>query len=476
MDHEEFRAHAHTFADWMADYLTHVEHLPVRSQVKPGEVLNQLPARCPEESESMDAIFADFKSTIMPGITHWQHPKFFAYFTANSSPPSVLAEMLTATLGAQCMLWETSPAATELEARVTEWLRTMMDLPAEFIGSIQDSASAATLCAIIAACNRATAGRFARAGLAGGPPLIVYASAEAHSSVEKGARIAGVGADNVVKIATRDDDGMDPQALRDAIRADRAAGRVPACIVTCFGTTGVGACDPLEEIGRIAKAEDIHLHVDAAWAGSALIVPAVRAQLAGIERADSLVFNPHKWLFTNFDCSLFYMRDPGALTGALSLTPTYLESKNSKQAPEYRDWSVALGRRFRALKLWFVLRSYGAEGLRQKIREHLAWTEQLADLIRAAPGFELTTPVRFAMLSFRYAPDPSADEARLNALNERLLRQLNDSGQLYLTKTSHRGRVVIRFVVGQTYTTWRHVRDGWEQIQASAATLESQVA
>ena len=476
MDREEFRAHAHTFADWMADYLSNVEQYPVRSQVKPGDVLKQLAEHCPERAETMDAIFADFKSTIMPGITHWQHPKFFAYFTANSSPPSVLAEMLTATLGAQCMLWETSPAATELETRVTEWLRELMDLPTAFIGSIQDSASAATLCAIIAACNRATAGRFARAGLAGGPPLIVYASAEAHSSVEKGARIAGVGADNVRKIATRDDDGMDPQALRDAIAADRAAGRVPACIVTCFGTTGVGACDPLPEIGRIAQTEDIHLHVDAAWAGSALILPEVRAQLAGVEYADSLVFNPHKWLFTNFDCSLLYMRDPRALTGVLSLTPAYLESKNSKQAPEYRDWSVALGRRFRALKLWFVLRSYGAEGLRQKLREHLAWTERLADLIRAAPGFELTTPVRFAMLSFRYAPDPALNVGELNALNERLLRQLNDNGKVYLTKTSHRGRVVIRFVIGQTYTTWRHVQEGWDLIHSSAAALAGRSA
>ena len=386
MDLEEFREHAHTFADWMADYLASVEQYPVRSQVKPGEVLNQLAEQCPEQAESMDAIFADFKSTIMPGITHWQHPKFFAYFTANASPPSVLAEMLTATLGAQCMLWETSPAATELEARVTEWLRALMDLPTSFIGSIQDSASASTLCAIIAACNRATAGGFARAGLAGGPPLIVYASAEAHSSVEKGARIAGVGSDNVRKIATRADDGMDPQVLRDAIRDDRASGRIPACIVTCFGSTGVGACDPLEEIGRIARSEDIHLHVDAAWAGSALILPEVRAQLAGIEHADSFVFNPHKWLFTNFDCSLFYMRDPTVLTGALSLTPVYLESKSSKQAPEYRDWSVALGRRFRALKLWFVLRSYGAQGLRQKVREHLAWTEQLAEPHSNRPG------------------------------------------------------------------------------------------
>jgi aromatic-L-amino-acid decarboxylase len=474
MDLDEFRAHAHSFSDWMADYLASVESHPVRSQVNPGEILSSLPEACPERAEPMEAIFADFQAKIMPGITHWQHPRFFAYFTANSSPPSVLAEMLTATLAAQCMLWETSPAATELESRMMDWLRELLGLPAAFTGSIQDSASTSTLCAIIAACTKATGGRSAREGLSGGPPVIVYTSAEAHSSVEKGARIAGVGSDNVRKIRTRDDDGLDPKALADAIREDRAAGRIPACIVASLGTTGLGAWDPIAHIGRIAKAEQIHLHVDAAWAGSALILPEVRSRAEGMENVDSFVFNPHKWLFTNFDCSAFYMRDPSVLTRALSLTPAYLESRSSGQVPEYRDWSVALGRRFRALKLWFVLRSYGAEGLRQKIRDHIAWTERLAELVRGSRGFELTTEPRLALLTFRYAPQSIPASGALDELNERLLKRINDGGRLYLTKTRARGHLVIRFVIGQTYTTWRHVEEAWHAIVETAHALSSE--
>jgi len=471
MDFEEFRTHAHGFCDWMADYLASVEDYPVRSQVEPGEILAKLPLNCPEHGESMDAIFADFQEKILPGVTHWQHPRFFAFFNANSSPPSVLAEMLTATLAAQCMLWETSPAATELEERMTAWLRDLLDLPAELTGSIQDSASTSTLCGIIAACEKATSGRASREGLAGGPPLVVYTSAEAHSSVEKGARIAGLGARNVRKIPVRDDYGMDPAALADAIEEDRAAGRVPTCIVASYGATGLGSIDPLTEIGRIAQSEDIHLHVDAAWAGSALILPEVRATLDGLEYVDSFVFNPHKWLFTNFDCSAFYMRDPSMLASALSLTPTYLESQTDEAIPEYRDWSVALGRRFRALKLWFVLRWYGAEGLREKVRHHIAWTQHLAGLIRDTKDFELTTEPSLALLTFRYTPDWARADAELDAVNEELLRRINDGGRLYLSKTRAAGRIVIRFMIGQTYTTLRHVEEGWACIQETAREM-----
>jgi len=471
MDIEAFRIHAHRFSDWMADYLATIEQYPVRSQVQPGEISAQIPGACPVQGEPMEAIFADFQEKILPGITHWQHPRFFAYFTANSSPPSVLAEMLTATLGAQCMLWETSPAATELEERMTVWLRDLLDLPAEFIGSIQDSASASTLSAIIAACEKATSGRASREGLAGGPPLVVYASQEAHSSIEKGARIAGIGSANVRKIPVRDDYGMDPAALAGAIAEDRAAGRIPACIVACFGATGLGSVDPLPEIGRIARAEDIHLHVDAAWAGSALILPEVRATLAGLEYVDSFVFNPHKWLFTNFDCSTFYMRDPSRLAAALSLTPTYLESHADDMTPEYRDWSIALGRRFRALKLWFVMRSYGAEKMRDMVRNHIHWTRHLAGLIRGAKNFEIATEPRFALLTFRFTPDWATSDDQLDAVNEELLRRVNDDGTLYLTKTRANGRIVIRFMIGQTYTTLPHVEQGWARIQELARQI-----
>lgn len=471
MNIEEFRTYAHIFSDWMADYLASVEKYPVRSQVKPGDIISQIPAKCPERGESMETIFADFREKILPGITHWQHPRFFAYFNANSSPPSVLAEMLTATLAAQCMLWETSPAATELEERMTAWLRDLLGLPEEFTGSIQDSGSASNLCGILAACEKASSGRVAREGLAGGPPLVVYASAEAHSSVEKGARIAGIGAKNVRIIPVRDDYTMDPKALAIAIAEDRSKGRIPACIVACFGATGLGSIDPLQEIGPIAQAEDIHLHVDAAWAGSTLILPEVRATLHGLEYVDSFVFNPHKWLFTNFDCSAFYMRDPSRLVNALSLTPTYLESQTNDETPEYRDWSVALARRFRALKLWFVLRSFGAEGLREKIRHHIEWTQHLAGLIRSTRHFELATEPNLALLSFRYIPEWATNGPELDRVNEELLRHINDAGYLYLTKTRANGRIVIRFVIGQTYTTLQHVEESWAYIQEAAKKI-----
>jgi aromatic-L-amino-acid decarboxylase len=471
MDIEEFRTYTHIFSDWMADYLASVEQYPVRSQVKPGDIISQIPVSCPDRGEPMETIFADFQEKILPGITHWQHPRFFAYFNANSSPPSVLAEMLTATLAAQCMLWETSPAATELEERMTAWLRDLLGLPEDFTGSIQDSGSASNLCGILAACEKASSGRVAREGLASGPPLVVYASTEAHSSVEKGARIAGIGARNVRKIPVRNDYGMDPEALAIAIAEDRSIGWVPACIVACFGATGLGSIDPLQEIGLIAQSEDIHLHVDAAWAGSALILPEVRAMLDGLEYVDSFVFNPHKWLFTNFDCSAFYMRDPSRLVKVLSLTPTYLESQTSDETPEYRDWSVALARRFRALKVWFVLRSYGAEGLREKIRNHIEWTQHLAGLIRSTEHFELATEPKLALLSFRYIPEWATNGHELDRVNEELLRRINDSGHLYLTKTRANGRIVIRFMIGQTYTTLQHVEEGWAYIQEAAQKI-----
>ena len=473
MEINTFRRYAHQCADWMADYLGSVETYPVRSQVEPGEIATQIAASCPQQGESMDRILADFERVILPGITHWQHPRFFAYFNANSSPPSVLAEMLTATLAAQCMLWETSPAATELEERMTVWLRDLIGLPTEFTGSIQDSGSASNLCAILAACEHASGGRFSREGLAGGPPLTVYASAEAHSSIEKGARIAGIGRQNVRQIPVRDDYGMDPNALAAAIQQDRNRGLIPACIVACYGATGLGSVDSITEIGAIARAQDVHLHVDAAWAGSALILPEIRTQLQGLEEVNSFVFNPHKWLFTNFDCSAFYMRDPSRLLSALSLTPSYLESEAGDAMPEYRDWSVALARRFRALKLWFVLRSYGAEGLRAKIRDHIDWTAQLAERIRETQDFELVTEPRLALLSFRYRPAWAQSEAELDQLNQDLLNRINDEGFLYLTKTRARGRLVIRFVIGQTNTTQEHVKQAWSHIQQTAKTIPS---
>ena len=471
MDLDEFRRHGHRVVDWMADYLANVGQYPVRAQVRPGEIAARLPAAPPADGEPLERIFADFERDVLPGITHWQHPSFFAYFPANSSPPSVLAEMLTATLGAQCMLWQTSPAATELEARVLDWLRQMMGLPEGFVGVIQDTASAATLCAILVARERATDWRTNDDGLNDAPPLVFYASEEAHSSVEKAVKIAGLGRQALRLIATGADFAIRPEQLATAIREDRANGRRPAGVVATLGTTGVGAVDPLGPIGALCREHGLYLHVDAAWAGSALLLDEQRWMSEGVAAADSLVVNPHKWLLTNFDCSAHFVRDPDALVRTFSILPNYLKSRETGAVIDYRDWGVPLGRRFRALKLWFVLRSYGVARLQAMLRGHIAWTEELAEWIRTAPDFELTSPPSLALLTFRYRPPEIEGDEALDRLNERLLHALNDGGRLYLTQTRVRGHYVIRFAIGQLYTTRDHVARAWQVITATAREL-----
>ncbi len=471
MNTAEFRRHAHDFVDWMADYLDRVESYPVRSQVKPGEIAARLPLSPPEEGEPMERIFADFTSDLLPGITHWQHPNFFAYFPANSSPPSVLAEMLTATLGAQCMLWETSPAATELETRVLDWLRQMIGLPEGFAGVIQDSASSATLCALLTAREKATGWRVNEDGLGAGERLTVYGSAETHSSIEKDVKVAGLGRNNLRKIPVDESFAMRPDALEAAIRADLAAGARPACVVATLGTTGVGAIDPLRPLAEICRRHGVWLHVDAAWAGSALVLPEHRAMLDGIEGADSFVFNPHKWLFTNFDCSAHFVRDPEALVRTLEILPEYLKTRVRRQVIDYRDWSVPLGRRFRALKLWFVIRSYGTRELRRMVAAHIELARELGEWIEAAADFELMAPRSLALLNFRYRPPGVDDPAALDRLNEALLERLNDSGALYLTQNRVGGVFSIRVSIGQTATRRRHVEAAWRRIQDTARLL-----
>jgi len=477
VDIEEFRKHAHAFADWMADYLAHVEDYPVRAQVRPGEVAARLPAQPPQAAEPMAAIFADFEAAILPGMTHWQHPSFFAYFPANSSPPSVLAEMLTATLAAQGMLWETSPAATELETRVLDWLRGMLGLPEGFAGVIQDTASTATLTALLTARERATGWRASEDGLAAlgndGLRLTVYASQESHSSVEKAATLAGFGRRFLRAIPTDPSHAMAPEALERAIAEDLAQGLTPAAAVATLGTTGVGAVDPLAPIARICRAHGLWLHVDAAWAGSALILPEHRWMTAGVEAADSFVVNPHKWLFTNFDCSAYYVRDAAALTRTFAIAPPYLATREGAQVIDYRDWGIALGRRFRALKLWFVIRSYGVEGLREKVAAHIDWAQELARQVEASDDFELVAPPSLALFNFRYRPSGLADEAALDDLNRRLLERLNDSGRLYLTRNLVKGRFALRFAVGQTSTARTHVQEAWRRIAETARGLSA---
>ena len=472
MDIDEFRKHGHQLIDWMADYMDTVEKLPVRSQVKPGEISNCLKEKPPTNGEPMENIIKDFKTTILPGITHWQHPRFFAYFPANSSPPSVLAEMLTATLGAQCMLWQTSPAATEMETRMMQWLASMIDLPKKFSGVIQDSASSATLCALLTAREKATSWKTNELGfMTISRKLIVYTSEEAHSSTEKGAKIAGFGKDNIRFIPTDNKFSMCANTLRKEIQSDLDKGFVPTCVVASIGTTGVGAVDPIKKIATLCKEFDIFLHIDAAWAGAAMILPEHRSMADGIELADSIVINPHKWLLTNFDCSAHFVKDPDALTSTLSILPEYLKSKESEDIIDYRDWSIPLGRRFRALKLWFVIRYYGVGGLQKMIRKHIEFASQVEEWINDSKNFELVAPRSLSLLNFRLLSKQSGKVLDIDKLNLKLLNDLNDSGTTYFTQNRVRGHFAIRWSIGQTNTELRHVKDAWAQIQQTASSI-----
>jgi aromatic-L-amino-acid decarboxylase len=472
MTPEEFRSHAHHLVDWMADYLENVEGFPAKAQVAPGEVLAKLPACPPARGERFEAIFSDFRSAIMPGMTHWQHPLFCAYFPANSSPPSVLAEMLMATLGAQCMLWETSPAATELEQRCMEWLRGMIGLPDGFEGVIQDTASTSTLAALLSARERATGYGANLTGLGGEAPFTVYTSTEGHSSIDKAVRIAGFGSDHLRRVATDANLAMRPDALDEAIRADLAAGLRPLAVVATFGTTSSTAVDPLSAVAEVARRHGLWLHVDAAYAGSALILPEVRPLAAGLEQADSLVFNPHKWLFTNFDCSAYFVRDREALIRTFEILPEYLKTRHQAVVNNYRDWGVPLGRRFRALKLWFVIRSYGVEGLQAMVRSHIEWAREFRSWVEAEPAFEVMAPSPFGLVCFRHVRAGLDDEA-LNRLNADILDRVNRTGDLYITHTKLSGRYALRMVISQTTVTLDHVRKAWEIIRTVAGSVEA---
>jgi len=504
MDPEEFRRHAHALVDWVADYLADAGRFPVLSPAPPGAVRDRLPVGPPAESEPWADLWRDFQEIVLPGVTHWNHPRFFAYFPANNSAPSVLGELLSAALGVNAMVWQSCPAATELEERVMDWLRQLLGLPPAFRGVIQDTASTATLCALLCARERATGGGtnahgFA-AGTAGGP-LRVYTSAEAHSSVEKGAKIAGFGAENVVRVAVDAAYAMDPADLERRIAADRAAGRRPCAVVATVGTTSSTALDPLAAIAAVAERHDLWLHVDAALAGSAALLPEKRDLLAGAERAHSLVFNPHKWLFTNFDCSAFFCREPDTLVRTFAIDPEYLKTDRDRQVTNFRDWGVPLGRRFRALKLWFVLRSYGVEGLRARLREHLALAQELAARVDAHPDFERLAPVPLQTVCFRWRPraarpalpepalpepalpepalpepgsgEPALSEPALDALNKRLLDAVNATGRAFLSHTRLGGRFTLRFSIGQTQTRRADVEEGWDVVLAAARALTS---
>ncbi len=471
MSLEEFRRHGHEIVDWIADYLAGVEERPVLPAVKPGEVLRGLADGAPERGEPFARILRDFEQLILPGVTHWQHPSFFAYFPANSSPPSLLAEMLTAGLAVNAMLWTTSPAATELEMRVLEWLRAALGLPQGWSGVIQDTASSASLCALLCARERATGDAANEAGLAAQPadrPLMVYVSEQGHSSIEKGAKIAGFGRANVRQIATDDALAMDPAALERAIADDVAAGRRPAAICATVGTTSSTALDPVRPIGEIAQRCGAWLHVDAALAGSAALLPEFGHLLDGVELADSFCFNPHKWMLTNFDCCAMYCRDAERLIRTFSIAPEYLRTE-AKDVVDYRDWGIPLGRRFRALKLWFVMRSYGLEGIRAHLREHIRLAQMFAGWVDEHPDFEVLAPHPLNTVCFRWR---GAETQRLDDFNQRLLSTLNASGELFLTHTRLRGRYALRLSIGGTWTAERHVRAAWETVRKAASRLQ----
>ena len=461
MQPEDFRRYGHELVDWMADYFLRVGDLPVTPGVRPGEIRSRLPAEPPEGGEPFEALFRDFREIIVPGMTHWNHPGWFAYFPGNNSPPSVLAEMLTATMGAQCMSWATSPAATELEQVVMDWLGRMLGLPPEFTGVIQDTASTATLVALLSARERATGGASGARGLAAhGAELTVYASREGHSSIDKGVQLAGYGLERLRHIPGDAAFALDPGALEQAIERDRAAGLVPACVVATIGSTSSTAVDPVAAIADICARHGVWLHVDAAYAGSAAIVPELRHHFAGWERADSIVLNPHKWLLTNFDCSAYYVRDVDALLRACRISPEYLRTAHDAEVANFRDWGIQLGRRFRALKLWFVIRSYGVEGLQAVIRRHVAVARELAGWIDADPEFERMAPVPFGLVCFRWRPAGRSEE-ELDRLNQALLARVNATGRMHLTHTRLGGRYAIRLVVGQRTTTREKVEEAW---------------
>ena len=460
MDHDDLPGWSARAAAWVRDYHAGLRDRPVRAQVAPGELRAALPAAAPEAPEDPEAIFADFERLIPGALTHWQHPRFFAYFPANAAPASMLAEQLTAGIAAQGMLWQTSPAATELEQVTVDWLRRALGLPDGFAGTIHDSATTATLSAVLTMRERALGYAGLTEGLSGAPRLRLYASAQTHSSVDKAARLAGIGQANLVKVPVREDLSMDPDALAAAIADDRAAGHLPMGVVFCAGGTGVGAFDDVAAC--LPACDGLPTHLDAAWAGSAMICPEFRHLWAGVGACDSIVLNPHKWLGVQFDCAVQLLRDPAAQLRALGLRPDYLETLEADAVVDFNEWTVPLGRRFRALKLWFVLRAYGLEGLRARIRDHVAWAEALCAALAEVDGIEIVTAPRLALFTFAAGED---------AATEALLRHVNARGRVYLTQTRHGGRFAIRVSVGSWDCTRADVMCVADEVRAGLAAL-----
>ncbi len=475
----EFRRQGHALVDWIADYHSRIESFPVLSRVKPGEIRSKLPANAPERGEAFNQILGDIERLILPGITHWQSPNFYAYFPANASGPAILGDLLSAGLGVQGMLWSTSPACTEVETHVLDWLVPMLGLPQQFLstssggGVIQDTASSASLCAVLAARERAT--KFASNRKGGDGRLTAYCSTQTHSSVEKAIRIAGLGSDNLRQIEVDEKFAMRPEALAQQVEKDIKGGLIPCFACATVGTTSSNAIDPVREIARICRDHNLWLHVDSAMSGTAALCPEFRFIHDGVEFADSYIFNPHKWMFTNCDCSVFYVADRKSLIQTLSVLPEYLRNQATESGAviDYRDWHVPLGRRFRSLKLWFVIRHYGIEGLQHHIREHVRLAQQFASWVREDSRFEVAAPALLNLVCFRLraGDHPHQHQANQDQANRLLMDRLNNSGDLYLTHTKLDGKLTLRLCVGQTNTQARHVERAWQRIQQETGKL-----
>jgi aromatic-L-amino-acid/L-tryptophan decarboxylase len=469
MTPDEFRRYGHAVVDWIADYQDRVESFPVLSQVKPGQIRASLPAGPPTHGEPFDALMKDLENLILPGVTHWQSPNFFAYFPSNASGPGILGDLLSSGLDVQGMLWSTSPACTELETHVLDWLVSMLGLPEKFFSSstgggvIQDTASSAALCALLAARERSTNYATNQKGCDG--RIVAYASTQTHSSLQKAAMIAGIGSSNLRLIDVDKNFAMRPDALAKQLEADKRAGLTPSFVCATVGTTSSNAMDPVAEIAKICREHNLWLHVDAAMSGTAMLCPEFRHFQNGVELADSYNFNPHKWMFTNFDCSCFWVADRKALIQTLSILPEYLRNQATESGSviDYRDWHIQLGRRFRSLKLWFVIRYYGVEGLQHHIREHVRLAQQFADWVRSDEHFELAAPVPLNLVCFRHK---GGDEA-----NQMIMDRLNRSGDLFLTHTKLDGKLTLRLCVGQANTQERHVKRAWNRIGEEASRL-----
>jgi|KBSMisStaDraftv2_1062788.scaffolds.fasta_scaffold22205_4 aromatic-L-amino-acid decarboxylase len=475
MDTADFRRHGHELVDWIADYVEHVERYPVLSRVKPGDIRAALPTHAPEDGESFDAIMADFERVLVPGLTHWNHPGFFAYFAITASPPGILAEFLAAAINQQAMLWRTSPASTELEAVSLDWLRQLIGLPAAFEGVIYDTASVSSMHALLAA-REAGVSDVRRLGLAGRrdvPPLRVYCSEQSHSSIDKGVIAIGLGHESLRKIPVDDEYRMRPDALRDAIAQDRAAGHLPIAVVATVGTTSTTSVDPVADVADVCERERLWLHVDAAYAGVAAMLPSHSHILNGAERADSLVVNPHKWLFAPVDISVLYCRRMDVLRAAFALTPEHiLRTPEGGAVRNLMDTGIQLGRRFRSLKLWMILRSFGARTIRDSLSAHIQLAQRFAAWVDAHPDFERLAPVPFSVVCFRWKPaGRTMSPDALDSANERLIDLVNQNGDVFLSHTKLREGFALRLAIGHLQTTERHVRRAWDLLVESSAGL-----